>query len=122
MPGSRPAAPSPAGDAPVPTCAASGPKMPGSGWQKRSKLAGDSRIASQEGDILVIGTGRRGTPTHLFSGRVSRYCLAHAHVPLVAIPPPALAAQLRNNPLSWAFWHRSLTPDRIVHDRGKTAA
>jgi nucleotide-binding universal stress UspA family protein len=79
-------------------------------------------IASQEGDVLVIGAGRRGTLTHLFSGRVSRYCLAHAHVPLVAIPPPALAAQLRSNPLSWVFWHRSLTPDRILHDRGKTAA
>jgi nucleotide-binding universal stress UspA family protein len=79
-------------------------------------------IASQEGDVLVVGAGRRGTLTHCFSGRVSRYCLAHTHVPLVAIPPPALAAQLRNNPLSWAFWHRSLTPDRILHDCGKTAA
>jgi len=55
-------------------------------------------IANQEGDVLVIGAGRRGTLTHLFSGRVSRYCLAHAYVPVVAIPPPALAAQLHSPP------------------------
>jgi nucleotide-binding universal stress UspA family protein len=79
-------------------------------------------IANQAGDILVIGAGRRGTLAHMFSGRVSRYCLAHAQVPIVAISPPALATQSRNSPLSWVFWHRPLTPDRILHDRGKTAA
>jgi len=79
-------------------------------------------IANQTGDILVIGTGRRGTLTHLFSGRVSRYCLAHAHVPLVAIPPPTLASHLRHSPLRWMFWHRPLKPDGVLHDRGKTAA
>jgi len=40
MPGSRRAATSPTGDAPVSACAASGPKMPGSGCEKRSKLPG----------------------------------------------------------------------------------
>jgi nucleotide-binding universal stress UspA family protein len=79
-------------------------------------------IASQPGDILVIGAGRRGTLAHLFCGRVSRYCLAHAHVPLVAIPPPTLAIQPGHSPLRWMFWHRPLTPDRVLHDRGKTAA
>ena len=79
-------------------------------------------IACQPGDVLVIGTGRRGTLTHLYSGRVSRYCLAHAHVPLVAIPPPTLASYLRHSPLRWMLWHRPLTPDRVLHDRGKTAA
>ncbi len=54
-------------------------------------------IASQEGDVLVVGAGRRGTLTHCFSGRVSRYCLAHTRVPLVAItaarrpPKPGLS-------------------------------
>jgi nucleotide-binding universal stress UspA family protein len=43
-------------------------------------------IADQPGDVLVIGTGRRGTLARVFSGRVSRYCLAHAHAPIVAIP------------------------------------
>jgi nucleotide-binding universal stress UspA family protein len=79
-------------------------------------------IADQPDDVLVIGAGRRGTLARVFSSRVSRYCLAHAHAPLVAIPPPALAPHLRHSPLNWMFWHRPLTPDRILHDRGKTAA
>jgi len=79
-------------------------------------------IASQEGDVLVIGAGRRGTLARVFSGRVSRYCLAHGHAPIVAIPPPTLASHLRHSPLHWMFWHRPLTPDRVLHDRGKTAA
>ena len=79
-------------------------------------------IAYQPGDILVIGTGRRGTLAHLLCGRVSRYCLAHAHVPLVAIPPPALASYFKNSPVRWMFWHRPLTPDGVLHDPGKTAA
>lgn len=78
--------------------------------------------ASQPGDVLVIGTGRRGTLARVFSGRVSRYCLAHAHAPIVAIPPPVLTPHLRHSPLNWVFWHRPLTPDRVLHDRGKTAA
>src|SRR5206468_6848333 len=45
-------------------------------------------IANHPGDILVIGAGRRGTLARVFSGRVSRYCLAHGHAPIVAIPPP----------------------------------
>jgi nucleotide-binding universal stress UspA family protein len=79
-------------------------------------------IAYQPDDALVIGTGRRGTLAHLFSGRVSRHCLAHAQVPLVAIPPPTLASHLRHSPLRWMFWHRPLTPDGVLNDRGKTAA
>ena len=79
-------------------------------------------IANHPGDILVIGAGRRGTLARVFSGRVSRYCLAHGHAPIVAIPPPTLASHLRHSPLHWMFWHRPLTPDRVLHDRGKTAA
>lgn len=79
-------------------------------------------IASQPGDVLVIGTGRRGTLARVFAGRVSRYCLAHGRAPIVAIPPPALAPHPRHGPLNWVFWHRPLTPDRVLHDRGKTAA
>ena len=118
------------------------PDMPGSGCEKRSKLPGGSRRRPDHrpgcgarrarpgahrhrepsGDILVIGAGRRGTLARVFSGRVSRYCLAHGHAPIVAIPPPTLASHLRHSPLHWMFWHRPLTPDRVLHDRGKTAA
>jgi nucleotide-binding universal stress UspA family protein len=76
-------------------------------------------IASRPGDVLVIGAGRRGPLTRIFSGRVSRYCLAHAQAPVVAIPPPALTPHIKHSPLRWAFWRRQLTPDRILHGGGK---
>ena len=46
--------------------------------------------ASRAGDALVVGTGRRGAVSRLRHGTVSRYCLAHASCPVIAIPPPAL--------------------------------
>ena len=61
-------------------------------------------------DVLVIGAGRRGVLAHALSCRVSRYCLAHAQCPVVAVPPPALA--LANHGLrGWAFRHRGLSPE-----------
>jgi nucleotide-binding universal stress UspA family protein len=46
--------------------------------------------ASRDGDRLVVGAGRRGTFGRLRHGRVSRYCLAHAGCPVIAVPSPAL--------------------------------
>jgi nucleotide-binding universal stress UspA family protein len=48
-------------------------------------------IASDPGDLLVVGTGRRGTLTRVFPGRVSRYCLAHARCPVLAVPPATVS-------------------------------
>lgn len=53
--------------------------------------------ASQPGDLLVVGAGRRGAARHRGHGTVSRYCLAHATCPVIAVPPPAL-------PRGKAFW------------------
>ncbi|MET9084174.1 universal stress protein [Streptomyces sp. NPDC004237] len=62
--------------------------------------------ADRDDDILVVGAGRRGWH-RAFSGRVARYCLAHAHCPVLAIPPSpledALAAAHRRN-----AWHLPL--------------
>ena len=69
-------------------------------------------IASYPDDILVIGAGRRGKLAHALSCRVSRYCLAHAQCPVVAVPPPALA-QVSHGLRGWAFRHRGLNPDDI---------
>ena len=44
-------------------------------------------LARQDSDLLVIGAGRRA-PLRLPGSPVSRYCLAHAHCPVLAIPPP----------------------------------
>jgi nucleotide-binding universal stress UspA family protein len=78
-------------------------------------------IASS-GDLLVVGAGHRGLLARMASGSVSHYCLTHARCPVLAIPPPVLARELGHGLLGWVFWHRPLTPDRILHDQGNTAA
>ena len=78
-------------------------------------------IASEPGDLLVIGAGRRPALARITSGRVSRYCLARAQCPVLAIPPPGLA-RTPHGPLSRAWLRRTLTPERIPGDAGRTAA
>jgi nucleotide-binding universal stress UspA family protein len=51
--------------------------------------------ASRADDVLVIGTGRQGRVRRLWHGTVSRYCVAHASCPVVAIPPSDLEPALR---------------------------
>jgi nucleotide-binding universal stress UspA family protein len=65
--------------------------------------------AGEAGDLLVIGAGRRGTASRLWHGMVSRYCLAHARCPVVAIPPPALELAARRG-LAGRAW-RQKNPD-----------
>jgi hypothetical protein len=45
------------------------------------------RTACRADDLLVIGTGRRDAVSRLWHGGVSRYSLAHARCPVLAIPP-----------------------------------
>jgi len=63
-------------------------------------------LARQPGDLLVIGAGRRGPLRQRLGCGVSRYCLAHAHCPVLAIPPPALAEQAGHGLRGWAWRHR----------------
>ena len=79
-------------------------------------------LACRPGDVLVVGAGRRGVLARMVFSRVSRYCLAHAQCPVLAIPPPTLARELRHGRLAWMFWHRALTPEQILRDRPKPAA
>jgi nucleotide-binding universal stress UspA family protein len=79
-------------------------------------------IASDPGDLLVVGTGRRSTLTRVFSSRVSRYCLAHAQCPVLAVPPATVSPHAGHGPLRWVFWRRTLTPDRVLRDRGIASA
>lgn len=74
-------------------------------------------LACRPDDVLIVGTGRRGTLPRMACSRVSRYCLAHAQCPVLAIPPPALARELRHSRLAWLFWHRPLTPEQILRDQ-----
>jgi nucleotide-binding universal stress UspA family protein len=69
------------------------------------------RIADSPDDLLVVGAGRRGALRRIGKCRVSRYCLAHATCPVIAVPPAELA-QLGRGLRGWAFRHRNLSLDQ----------
>ena len=71
--------------------------------------------------VVVVGAGRRGVLARMAFSKVSRYCLAHAQCPVLAIPPPALARELAHGRLARVFWHRQLTAERILRDQPKPA-
>ena len=79
-------------------------------------------LACQPGDVLVLGAGRRGALGRLVFSKVSRYCLAHAQSPVIAVPPPALAREFGHGRLARVFWRRSLTPERVLGDQGRSTA
>jgi len=70
-------------------------------------------VASDEGDLLVLGAGRRGAIGRLLACRVSRYCVAHAKCPVVAVPPSDLA-RLGHGLRGWALRHRGLSQQEAV--------
>jgi nucleotide-binding universal stress UspA family protein len=73
-------------------------------------------------DVLVVGAGRQGMLARLPFSKVSRYCLAHAQCPVMAVPPPALARELSRSRLAWVFRRRSLTPEQVLRDQKRPAA
>jgi nucleotide-binding universal stress UspA family protein len=46
--------------------------------------------ASGDRDLLVLGRGRRRLGGRRGSGPTARYCLTHAHCPVLLVPPPEL--------------------------------
>ncbi|MFI5469012.1 universal stress protein [Streptomyces cacaoi] len=50
--------------------------------------------ADREDDLLVIGAGQRGLLRRALWPSISRYCLAHAGCPVLAVPPSPLQATL----------------------------
>ncbi|GAA1877720.1 universal stress protein [Streptantibioticus ferralitis] len=52
------------------------------------------QLADDPDDLLVVGTGRRGRLRRLLHTSVSRYCLARAKCPVIAVPPPELLHEL----------------------------
>jgi len=71
-------------------------------------------VACSGDDLLVVGTGRRGRLARIGHGRVSRYCLARARCPVLAVPPPALARTAGHRLRAWSFRHRELTVARAL--------
>jgi nucleotide-binding universal stress UspA family protein len=79
-------------------------------------------VARQPGDVLVIGAGRRGLLRRLGCCGASRYCLARACCPVLAIPPPALTRQAGYGLRGWAFrhrWIRATTQPAARRDRSQ---
>jgi hypothetical protein len=69
--------------------------------------------ASDPRDVLVVGAGRRG-PLAAMHGRISRYCVAHAVCPVIAVPPASLAEAARGprrGPHHWPLRHREAAPE-----------
>ena len=78
-------------------------------------------VAGQAGDLLVVGAGRRGTLPWPGRGHVSRYCLAHAQCPVLAVPPATLAREGRGLH-GWALRRRGLDIEQIVRGDGSVTA
>ena len=84
--------------------------MPGDVRVEPSVVRGDpgatlTFLASEDGDLLVVGSGRRGRLRRALHRSVGRYCLAHARCPVIAIPPTPLA-------VSFGAGHHRLWPMR----------
>jgi len=52
-------------------------------------------LADQPDDLLVVGCGGRSRLGWFVHGSVTRYCLAHARCPVLAVPPPELMTEMR---------------------------
>ena len=71
------------------------------------------QVADQPDDLLIIGTGRRAGLGRALHRSVSRYCLAHAKCPVLAVPPSALMAELGNGRMKRSW---SLRGPRLLHE------
>jgi nucleotide-binding universal stress UspA family protein len=67
--------------------------------------------AGRPDDLLIIGTGRRAGFGRVLHRSVSRYCLAHARCPVLAVPPSALMDEMSHGLRSWQLRRHALIPD-----------
>jgi nucleotide-binding universal stress UspA family protein len=74
-------------------------------------------LACQPTDVLVVGSGRRSAAGWMRSSTVTRYCLAHAQCPVLAVPPPELARELGHGRLARMLRHRPLTAEQVLGDQ-----
>jgi nucleotide-binding universal stress UspA family protein len=72
-----------------------------------------AETADRPDDLLVVGTGRRGVLRWLRRS-VSRYCLAHARCPVIAIPPSDLMDQASRGLHLWP--HKDGSPVLSHHE------
>jgi len=67
--------------------------------------------ADQPDDLLIVGTGRRAGLGRMLHRSVSRYCLAHAKCPVLAVPPSALMTEMSRSLRAWPLRRHALIPD-----------
>jgi nucleotide-binding universal stress UspA family protein len=53
-------------------------------------------MADRSDDLLVVGCGGWSRLGRVVHGAVSRYCLAHARCPVLAVPAPEMIRELRS--------------------------
>jgi nucleotide-binding universal stress UspA family protein len=73
-------------------------------------------VADKPGDLIVIGSGGRNPLLRALHRSVGRYCLAHAHCPVLSVPPSALMDELghgRLKPRSWSMRDLEVSPEGI---------
>ena len=58
-------------------------------------------LADHRDDLLVVGYGGRSRLGCAVHGQVTRYCMAHARCPVLAVPPPELIRELRPRRHHW---------------------
>jgi nucleotide-binding universal stress UspA family protein len=58
-------------------------------------------LADQQDDLLMVGYGGRSRLGFAAHGAVTRYCIAHARCPVLAIPPPDMIKEVRPWPHHW---------------------
>jgi len=58
-------------------------------------------LAGRRDDLLIVGYGGRSRLGCAVHGAVTRYCLAHACCPVLAVPPPELIRELRPRRHRW---------------------
>jgi nucleotide-binding universal stress UspA family protein len=73
--------------------------------------------ASEPGDVLVIGAGRRGAVARLLACGVCRYCVAHATCPVITIPPSPLQ-QAGRGFRGWLSRHRGFDLQELAFPEG----
>ncbi|HET7014302.1 MAG TPA: universal stress protein [Streptosporangiaceae bacterium] len=72
------------------------------------------QLADRLDDVIVIGAGRRGVLARIGHAGTSRFCLARAKCPVIAVPPSALARYAGRWPLALAFRHHGLNADEAL--------
>ncbi len=58
-------------------------------------------LADQPDDLLIVGCGGRNWLSSSVHGSVTRYCMAHAHCRVLAVPAPELITEVRSRPHRW---------------------